>query len=92
MSAVFVTAWTRWTSMGVHITSQTHPQAMRPWGFAPRKPRLLKGSLERHRPVSVGQMEGKARNPWRGRAYISALALMTAFSEARCSSLVWGEG
>lgn len=78
-SAVFVTAWTRWTSTGVHITSQTHSRAMTPQAFAPRKPRLLEGLLERHRPVSVRQMEGEERNLWRGRAYVSALALMIAF-------------
>lgn len=47
---------------------------------------------ERHKHVSVGQMEGEERNPWEGGAYISALALVMAFSEAGHISLAWGRG
>lgn len=48
------------TSMEVHTTSQIHPQAMRPWGSAPRKPGYSETLLERHRPVPVGLVEGRA--------------------------------
>lgn len=38
----------------------------------------------------MAQMEGEERNPWEGRAYISALVLVMAFSEAGHTSLAWG--
>lgn len=69
--------------MGVHVTGQIHPQAMRPWGSAPRKPRLLWSKLESHRPVSVGQMEGGA--------YVSALAQKWP-SPRRAEAAAWHGG